>query len=332
MTAAIHVGPDVYSFGGTQSVIRAIRDNQIGADRIDVLSTWDGPSHARSLRLTAKAAAHIAVAPKGSVVHFHISTGGAWLREGALIRVAHARRLPVVITVHGHDFPEFSEARPRLVRTTLGRAGHVICLSDEAKAIIQSQVPEGRVSVVPNPVTIDDDAPPADAAPPIVLFAGTIARRKGVDTLAEAWELLLAGGIEGECWVVGRPDDYDPPALERLTVKPAVHPDAIPGLLREVRVVALPSHAEGMPMILTEALAGARPFVATPVGGTAGITPDADMLVPVSDAPALADALRRYLVDPKLAREAGERGRQYIRETRSPEVIGARLREIYAGL
>jgi len=254
------------------------------------------------------------------------------VREGILIRLAHARGLRVVVTIHGHDFPEFAAARPRVVSSTLAKAGHVICLSDEVEALVKRLVPTQRVSVIANPVALDEDAPPASETRPIVLFAGTIARRKGVGVLVEAWKQLLDEGIDGECRIIGRPDDFTPPELERLTVEGPVHPDEIPALLRTVRVVALPSEAEGMPMILTEALAGARPFVATPVGGTAQITPDADMLVPVGDAPALAAALGRYLRDPQLAEAAGRRGQDHIRKTRSPAVIDARLREIYEGL
>jgi glycosyltransferase involved in cell wall biosynthesis len=116
-----------------------------------------------------------------------------------------------------------------------------------------------------------------------------------------------------------------------MSVEGPVHPDRICALLRSVRVVALPSYAEGMPMILTEALAGARPFVATPVGGTAEIASDPRMLVPVGDVPALAAAIGRYLRDPGLAERDGVRGQAHIAATRSPEVIDAELRRIYGG-
>ncbi len=165
----------------------------------------------------------------------------------------------------------------------------------------------------------------------MVLFAGTVGRRKGVDRLVAAWKLLLAEGIEGRCRIIGPIDDYVPPATERLTVEGPIPPDRVRALLRSVRVVALPSFAEGMPMILTEALAGARPFVATPVGGTAQIAPDPGMLVPVDDVPALADAIGRYLRDPELAQRDGLRGQQHIAATRSPRVIDAELRRIYQG-
>lgn len=321
----------MYSFGGTQSVIRVIRDNNIGADDIRVLSTWNGRRHSKSLVLTARAGLALARASRAALVHFHVSNGGAWLREGSLIRLARARGFRVIITIHGSDFPEFAHSHPRFVGATLNRADHVILLSEEARGAALEVAPTVPTSVVANPIVIDRAAPGASATPPVVLFAGTIGLRKGVDRLVEAWRLLLAEGIEGRCRIVGRVDDYVPPPTERMSVEGPVHPDEVRDLLRSVRVVTLPSFAEGMPMILTEALAGARPFVATPVGGTAEIASDPSMLVPAGDVPALAAAIGRYLRDANLAERDGLRGQAHIAATRSPEVIDAELRRIYEG-
>jgi glycosyltransferase involved in cell wall biosynthesis len=322
----------MYSWGGTQSVIRVIRDNKIGADQIRTLSTWDGPKTAKNLFLTARSAVALTRASRANIVHFHVTNGGAWSREGTLIRLARAKGFRVIVTMHGHDFPEFAESHPRLVGTTLNHANHVILLSEEARAVTMRLAPSVPTSVVANPIPIDRDAPGASSTPPVVLFAGTIGRRKGVDKLVEAWRLLLAEGIEGRCRIVGLADGYAPPPTERLSVEGRVHPDAVRELVRSARVVALPSFAEAMPMILTEALASARPFVATPVGGTADIAPDPNMLVPVGDAPALAAAIGRYLRDPHLAERDGLRGQAHIAATRSPEVIDAKLRSIYEGV
>jgi glycosyltransferase involved in cell wall biosynthesis len=54
------------------------------------------------------------------------------------------------------------------------------------------------------------------------------------------------------------------------------------------------------------------------------------MLVPVEEEVALTDRLTELLADPNLARRIGERGRRFCVETRSVEVIDARLRELYA--
>jgi glycosyltransferase involved in cell wall biosynthesis len=329
--AVTHVGPHIYTSGGTQSVIRTIRDQRIGADRVRVLATWKGFHNVRNAGLLAAAAKAVFVSQGSEIVHLHVSNGGAWLREGTLVGVCRTRGLRVVVTIHGFDFPEFSQARPGFVRRVLSGVSHVIVLSEEARGAVQALV-DVAVSIVPNPVTIDLKAPPAEDAPPVALFAGAVGHRKGVDVLINAWRLLLEREIKGQLRIVGPHEDITPPDLPQMTVEAAVHPSDVPSLLREVRMIVLPSRAEAMPMILTESLAAGRPFVATDIGGVATITPDPEMLVAVDDAPALADGIARYLNDAKAAGAAGRRGRQYMVETRSPEVVGAKLRAIYESL
>jgi glycosyltransferase involved in cell wall biosynthesis len=332
MIETLIVGPDPYSFGGTQTVMRVMRDHSIGADRMEIVPTWDGPGQGQNAWLVARAARRLASANKRTIAHFHISNGGAWVREGMLIQVAQARGLRTVVSLHGYEFPEFARRQPRFVRAVLRRVDHVICLSDESRAEIVRLLNSDRVTVLPNPVSIDHAAPSAAQTQPVVLFAGSVGLRKGVDVLCRAWEQILATGVDGHCRIVGPIEDFTPPHLERMSIEAPVHPDAVGGLVRSARVVVLPSRAEGMPMILTEALAAARPFVATPVGGVRSITPDPEMLVPVDDPNALARKISRYLEDRDYADRAGRLGQKYVIETRSPEVIDLRLREIYRGL
>ena len=101
-------------------------------------------------------------------------------------------------------------------------------------------------------------------------------------------------------------------------------------LLRASRVVALPSRNEGMPMILTEALAAGRPFVSTPVAGIPELAHGRQPLVAVGDHVALADRLTEILADPSLVRALGDDGRAFHAATRSVEAVGALLREVYA--
>jgi glycosyltransferase involved in cell wall biosynthesis len=121
--------------------------------------------------------------------------------------------------------------------------------------------------------------------------------------------------------------DFAPPDAERLDVRPPVDPIEMKEILRRARVVALPARAEGMPMVLTEAMSLGRPFVSTPVGGIPDLAGAGGVLVPVEDEVALADRLTELLADPNLARRIGERGRQFCIETRS---VDARLRKLYA--
>jgi glycosyltransferase involved in cell wall biosynthesis len=331
-TEVIHFGPSPTTVGGIQSVLRTIRDHSIGADRTRVIATWDGTSQLRNASLVGAALAAIGRAPRDTIVHVHLSRRGAWLRDGPLVLAAAGRRLRTVVTIHGSDFPNFARARPKFVRCALAPASQLICLSDDAAGVVEAMFGPGKVSKLPNPVAIDWESPPADKTPPVVLFAGAIGLRKGVDVLVQAWREFLDRGVAGECRVVGPIDDYRPPALERFRVEGPVDPTDAHLLVRSARVVVLPSRAEQMPMILAEALAGGRPFVATPVGGTSLLAQNHGVLVPVGDSTGLCDAFERFVRDPQLALRAGRLGQQFCIETRSPAVIDAQLRQIYERL
>lgn len=80
----------------------------------------------------------------------------------------------------------------------------------------------------------------------------------------------------------------------------------------DLDVVVLTSRNEGSPVALIEAMASARPVVATRVGGVAELVGEAGLLTDVDDAPALAHAVLRLFDDPALARGLGERGRHRV--------------------
>jgi hypothetical protein len=328
----IHIGPHPLTVGGTQSVIRTITDFGIGADEISVRPTWNGPRLFANSQLVRRAAGTIVRTSSDTIIHVHISNGGAYLRDGPLIALAATRGLRVVVSIHGFDFPEFSAAHPSLVSGILSKAHGVLCLSQDAKHAIRAIGVETPLKILANPVAIDEDSPPVCETEPVALFAGTIGMRKGVDVLVEAWRMLLERGTEGHCRLVGPIDDYTPPELTRMSIEGSVDPRNVRPLIRSSRVVMLPSRAEGMPMILTEALAAGRPFVATAVGGTGALAPCEEMLVPVNDAKALADAMERFLTDPESAQRVGACCRQFCMDTRGPEVIDIELRKFYRAL
>jgi len=76
-------------------------------------------------------------------------------------------------------------------------------------------------------------------------------------------------------------------------------------------LLVLPSHREGMPNVLSEAGALGKPVVAAACRGCRAAVRDGEtgLLVPVGDAPALAEAMLSILRDPALTRRMGEAGR-----------------------
>jgi exopolysaccharide biosynthesis WecB/TagA/CpsF family protein len=324
-----HFGPDPSHVGGMSSVIRVLADHRVGADAVQVHPTWRPDARLQTSRLTVRAALKILRLPSRDVAHIHLSEKGSFIREGALVALARKRGVTTVVTIHGACFISFARQRPGLVGWVLRRAHAITCLDDEARELASSLARVVPTRMLPNPVAIDRDACSAVDTDELVLFAGEIGLRKGADVLVDAWRQVAAVRERAHCIMVGPIGDLILPELERLEIRASVGPREMRELLRAARVVALPSRAEGMPMILTEAMSGARPFVSTPVGGISDLAREGGMLVAVDDHSALAARLTRLLEDPELAARIGERGRIFCSKTRSVEVMNLRLRQLY---
>lgn len=126
--------------------------------------------------------------------------------------------------------------------------------------------------------------------------------------------------------------------LERLAAGLNVHfagfrADAAPAL-GEADALVLPSWIEGLPLVVLEAMALAKPVVATAVGGTPEAVLDGEtgLLVPPRDVPALAAALGRLLGDEDLRRQLGVAGRERVEKHFSARAMSQRILEIYAEL
>jgi glycosyltransferase involved in cell wall biosynthesis len=326
-----HFGPSIFDVGGMASVLKLIRDHRIGSDAVCLHPTWRPGAPFASARLAARGARAI-VGMSGGIVHVHLSEGGSFLREGALLMLANRLGLATVTTIHGADFVGFAHRHPRLVGSVLRSCNRVICLSSETFEVVGEVAGQSRALILPNPVEVFWDSSPADQTSEVVLFVGELGLRKGADVLAEAWPLVKAQRPDAKAIAVGPPTDLRLTSCDGLTFAPTVDRDRLAQLHQEARVVVLPSRGEAMPMALLEAMARGRPFVSTPVGGIPELANHGGVLAPVGDPHALAAALTALLSDPALAASLGARGRAYCAHTRSVEVIDRRMREIYGGL
>jgi glycosyltransferase involved in cell wall biosynthesis len=104
--------------------------------------------------------------------------------------------------------------------------------------------------------------------------------------------------------------------------------------IQELDVLALPSWIEGLPLVVLEAMAHAKPVIATAVGGTpeAVLDDETGLLVAPRDVDALTRALERVLADGDLRRRLGRAGRARVGRHFAASAMAGRVLEIYADL
>ncbi len=245
------------------------------------------------LFLLAFAVAAVRAVRGADLVHAH------WLPSAA---VALLTRKPVVAQVWGTDV-ELVRRAPWLARFVLRRAAVVVApstvLAAEARALGAREV-----VVIPSGVDVAENVGDEDE-PPFVLYAGRLSPEKGVLELVEA-----ANGIP--LVIVG-----DGPLREQVpAARGFVAHDELLWLYGRAAVVAVPSYREGFGVVCAEAMAHARPVVASAVGGLLDLVADGEtgIHVPAGDVPALRAALERLLGDRDLRRRFGEAGRERVRE------------------
>jgi glycosyltransferase involved in cell wall biosynthesis len=105
--------------------------------------------------------------------------------------------------------------------------------------------------------------------------------------------------------------------------------DDVPDWLAAATVVAQPSRWEGMSLSVLEALARARPVVATDVQGMAEAIGSAGAVVPLDDPAALAEAIAARLADPARADAEGRAGRERVERDHDRRRQLARLLAVY---
>jgi glycosyltransferase involved in cell wall biosynthesis len=149
---------------------------------------------------------------------------------------------------------------------------------------------------------------------------GRLAPQKGQRHLIGALPLLLERVPRAHVAIAGGGDleEFLRSLAAELGVADRVHVLGprrdVPALMHALDAFVMPSIWEGFGIVLLEAMAAARPIVASAVATIPEIVLDEQtgLLVPAGDAVALADALARLAAEPELARELGERGRERL--------------------
>lgn len=239
--------------------------------------------------------------------------------------------IPFTFTVHGSDLHRDSH----MLREKVDAAELVFSVSDYNRALILDLCgPEAADKVVVLRCGVDTNvfrprARQETGGPFRIVCVGSFVEVKGHRYLIEACRLLADAGVDFECLLIGRgPLQSELEALiAELELAGKVRIEGAKPRLEVAEIVAtadaavLPSvwssrnDREGIPVALMEAMASGVPVVASDMSGMPELIESGrnGLLVPPTDAQALADAIRRLHDDPDLGRALARAGLETVR-------------------
>lgn len=268
---------------------------------------------------------------------------------------ARQARVPIVATVHLHDT---CTPRGKMFRVvdlqTLRFFPKIIAVSRAVREeLVAAHLPAERIQVVHNGVDVARFAKgAADRAAiwrerqgggqggTIISTVGRLTPQKGIHTFLQAARLIIQKQPNVRFWVVGSGPlrgDLEAEASS-LGIDAAVqflgHQRDIPGIMAASDILAVPSVREGLPMVVLEALALARPVVASAVGGISEIIEDgvSGWLIPPEQPAALAERILHLVNHPEQGQSAGARGRVRVLSRFAAHEAARELASSYAGL
>lgn len=271
---------------------------------------------------------------------------GFYAVPAGMVATAAARLLglPSVVSLRGNDVDRdmYRGGRCGLLDWTLRHATRLLCVSRELQRKVA--VLADRDDAVYTPNAVDGEAFQPEALErgdvPCLLFSGEMRFKKGLWPLLQAVErltevrLVLAGGVRRD-----DRDDYErwrrraPQAAARVETIPYERdPARLRGLYNRADLVVLPALWEGMPNAVLEAMACARPVLASACGGVPDVLREGETgyLLAPWDLERLAERIAGILALPVAERIAvGERARAHVLAEHRPDQEIARVLQAY---
>ncbi len=213
---------------------------------------------------------------------------------------------------------------------------------DQAYIVKLSRLPKERIRLIRGSgVDLTYYSPsPLPEGQPVVVLAARLLIDKGVREFVQAARVLNSGGNVARFVLVGEPDQGNPATISDDELNQWVSEEVIewwgqrndiPQVFASSYMVVLPSYREGLSKVLIEAAACGRAVITTDAPGCRdAIEPDVTgLLVPIRDAAALSDAIKRLLNTPSLCEEMGRAGRKLAERSFDVKQVVAEHMRIY---
>jgi glycosyltransferase involved in cell wall biosynthesis len=281
------------------------------------------------------------------VVHLNLAAHGSTVRKLLLMWMVRAFGVPTLLHIHASKFIPFCESlKPRYRRwlvASLSRASRIVVIGEYWRRYVVDSlgVPSEHVTVIHNAAPLRERPPPRIAGSPCRMVAlGLLGPRKGTPELLDAlaapamrrlaWTAVIAGNGDVEA---SRERAAALALTDRVQIPGWVDAAGVGELLASADIFVLPSHNEGLPVSILEAMGAALPVVTTPVGAIPElVVAETGILVPPGSAAALATALAELIEHPQMRHRMGQLGRERVEQHFNIERAAASFAGIYRAL
>lgn len=274
------------------------------------------------------------------IVHLHNHFGSSSCSVALL--TATMTGLPFSFTMHGPS--EFFETAHWRLDEKVARAAFTVAISHFCRSQLMyfsDRTHWHRIRIVHcgiDPARFPPRAPQPDAHPHIA-FVGRLDPVKGADLLLDALAALRPShpGLTASFIGDGPQADHTRArartlGLDDVTTFLGAQPEeAVADLLQRADLLVLPSFAEGLPVVLMEAMATGLPVIASRIAGIPELVRDGEngLLIPAGDTVALTAAIDRLLTDPDLRLRMGQDGRATVLADFTIETEARRLARLF---
>lgn len=319
------IGPDIEGLGGISRVVRIWKDSGFfnGLDFCYIPSVADENGSALLFLLQSWLRFVFYAAPRSQVIYIHTSSYRSFYRKSLFILPGLAMRKKTVVHVHPSHFHEFLVSlkgiRKLYAFSILKRVSALVTLTEDMAEKMGRLFPQVPTEILRNAVPVErmNKAPEPQREKNHILFLGWFVPEKGVYELVDAVHILLKRGHPVKL------DLYGTKGIEQLVgyvkEKGVDHAVRVNGwilderkieALRRSTALVLPSHSEGMPNVVLEAMATRTPVIATPVGGLKEILTHQEnaLLVNVGDPEDLSEKILLLLKNACLRKKIAENG------------------------
>lgn len=245
-----------------------------------------------------------------------------YIPHSSIIPCIMKSKKPLLLKFHGDDgliYPFKNNFNRALIDFSINRADHIITCSDALKRSIVSLGgdPE-KITPIANGVDTTIFRPMdkekcrnlfyLDPAATICLFAGRLHPMKGIYEIIESAKLNPS-----VTFVFGGPGIV-PDHPKNCIFLGDITPDAMPQLMNAADFLVLPSHSEGLGLVLIESLACGVPVIASNVGGCPEIVINnySGLLVKPKDIQSLSHAINYMEKNKDVKKKFGTNGRTQV--------------------